>query len=109
MLDIIGTIALTSGALLVVAILAMAATRDPAGRRRLAWIGGAWFVAVASLAAMRVFSASGGIGTLAIGAAVVLPILAALLAVAVSPAARSLALGIPTPVLVGLNAGRLIG
>jgi xanthosine utilization system XapX-like protein len=71
-------------------------------------VAGLWFGVVASLAALSVFSAA-GVGTPAIGTALVVPIVLALWAVPRSSALREIALGTPLTALVALHAGRLLG
>ncbi len=109
MFDILGTIALTSIAVLLVGALILAGERDGERRSLLALLAVAWFVGIVGLAARGVFSRPTGIGTPAIGAAVVAPILVGLIAFARSRSARTFALGIPLTVLVGVHAGRLLG
>src|SRR5262245_25384136 len=106
MLDIIGAMSLTAGAAIVIGVLAFTATRGRQQRTALILFGSSWFTLVAILAALGVFTQPAGLGTLAIGAAVMIPVVAALVALGRSPAARSLLLGMPAEVLVALNAGR---
>lgn len=108
MLDILGAMALTSIAVLCVGALILAGGRV-GGERRFAVLATAWFVAVASLAALGVFSRPAGLGALAIGAAVATPILAGLIGFARSRTVRQFALGVPLAVLVGVHVGRFLG
>ncbi len=110
MLDIIGAMALTSLAVLLVGALTLAGARDGEGRIRIALLAAAWFVGIASLAALGVFSSPPtGLGTPAIGVAVVVPILASLIAFARSRPVRAFAFGVPLAVLVGVHVGRFLG
>jgi len=109
MLDVLGTMTLTAIAVLFVGALTFAAARDGEGRGRLALLAAAWFVGIAGLAAWGVFSRPAGHGTMAIGTAVVAPILAGLIAFARSRSVRAFVLGVPLAVLVGVHVGRLFG
>lgn len=109
MLDILGAMALTSIAILAVGTLTLTGARDGMGRTRLALLTAAWFVGIASLAAAGVFSRPTGVGTPAIAAAVVVPILAGLIAFARSRSVRVFALGVPLAALVAVHVGRFLG
>lgn len=109
MLDILGAMTLTSIAALFVGALTLAGARDGVGRIRIALAATAWFLAIATLAASGVFSAPTTLGTTAIGAAVVTPIVAGLIAFARARSVRAFALGVPLAVLVAAHVGRLFG
>jgi hypothetical protein len=109
MLDILGGIALTAGMMLCVGTLALAGAGEGSWRARFAAIGVAWFAIVTALAAAGVFSRAGRFGILPLGAAIVVPIVAAQMVLARSRQARYFASGIPLPVLVAVHVGRLIG
>jgi hypothetical protein len=109
MLDVIGAMVLTALAATATGTLVLASPVGTLAARRLALGTAAWFTVLAALAAAGLFSAASGIDTPAIGAAVLLPILAVALVTLRVPAARRLALGIPLAVLVVVNVGRLLG
>ncbi len=67
----------------------------------------AWLAAATLLSAAGAFAASGGPPTIAI--AVLAPVLAGGLALALSPAARARAVAIPQPWLVGIQSLRVVG
>jgi hypothetical protein len=109
MLDTLGAMALTSIAILCVGALILTGERNGRVRSRLALPAAAWFVGIASLAGLGVFSSPTGLGTPAIGAAVVAPVIAGLIAFARSRTVSTFALGIPLAVLVGVHVGRILG
>jgi len=109
MLDILGAMAFSTIAVLAVGALTVAGSADGSPRRRLAWGSAAWFALITGLAAAGVFSRPSGFGTLALGAAVLVPILAGLTLFAGSLPGRAFALGMPLAVLVGVHVGRLLG
>jgi hypothetical protein len=106
--DIFGAVNLTAIAVVEPAILILNSRLDAARQRRLAYLAGGWLGMVSCLAAAGAFSLP-VIGTAAIGMAVVLPLIAVLGLRARWDTLRDLARGTPLPVLVGLNAGRVLG
>jgi len=106
--DIFGAVNLTAIAIVVPATLILSSPLDAARQRGLAYLAGGWLALLTGLAAAGTFSLAKG-GPAAIGVAVALPLIAALLARRRSAAVRELADGAPLPVLVGLNVGRLLG
>ncbi len=108
MIDIIGAISLT--ALFAVCCVALISV-FPVGtsvRSKFAAAAGVWFVVIALLGAVGEFSNEGG-GTLAIGLAVMTPVVLLSFAARHSPTLRRVALRTPLAVLVGIHAGRLLG
>ena len=108
MIDIIGSITLTALFAVYVAILTIAIPIDSALRPRFAAAVAAWFAGVGFLAAFGVFSRE-IIGTVALGMAILTPIILFLVASARSSTVRRLALSTPLAVLVALHAGRALG
>jgi hypothetical protein len=108
MIDIIGAISLTAIFGLCCAVLIGAAPVGNASRMRLSALALAWFAAAGLLGATGVFSAP-GIGTPAIGLAVLMPVVVFLVSAARSPAVRSVALRTPLAGLVGVHAARVLG
>ena len=106
--DIFGAVNLTAIAVMEPAIWILSSRLDPARQRSVAYLAGGWLALVTSLAAAGVFSLPVS-GTAAIGAAVTLPLIAVLAARRRWKALRDLADGTPLTVLVGLNAGRVLG
>jgi hypothetical protein len=109
MLDIVGAMTLAPLATLLAGTLILNGTGDGTLRVRLALGAVIWFTGIATLAASGAFTQPAGRGTLAIGAAVLVPILLGLAAIARSRTAREFAWGVPLAVLVGVHAGRLLG
>lgn len=107
MLDMIASVALTALAILFPATLITASPLGRAARGRLAAVLLLWFALVAALAA-GLFAPTGG-GTLAIGAAVIAPIIVGLIAARRSAAVRALVSETPLALLVAVHAGRLLG
>lgn len=108
MLDIIASITLTTLAFLIPAVLIAASPLEWTARGRLAAILLAWFVLLIALGAAGVFAATNG-GTLAIGVAVVVPVIVGLIAARYSATVRSLVFETPLALLVAIHAGRLLG
>jgi hypothetical protein len=109
MIDVIAAIALTGLAVANPGTLILTSPLGAVAARRLAVGAAVWLVAIAGLAAAGLFAASSPIGTPAIGAAVLVPVVVLALSAARPSAIRRLALGIPLAVLVGLHLGRLLG
>jgi hypothetical protein len=107
-LDVIASIGLGVLAVLVPGLFLLSSPLTTGERRWLAGGLGAWFLLVVGLAAAGVFTA-GALGTPAIGLAVVLPIVVALVASGKSATLRKLATETPLSVMVALHAGRLLG
>jgi hypothetical protein len=108
MIDIIGAISLTALFGLCAVVLITAVPVDAATRSRYAVAAVVWFAGVGVLAALGVFSAS-GVGTVAIGMAILIPLSLLLLAAARSSTVRRVALDTPLAVLVTIHAGRVLG
>jgi hypothetical protein len=100
---------LTAIAILCVGALALAGGGDGAWRGRLAGIGAAWFVALAVLAGAGLFTRTGQLGIIALGASVAAPIVAGWMVLARAPRAHFFARAIPLSILVGVHVGRLLG
>ncbi len=108
MLDIIGAVSLLALAFVMWRILIRAASPDPLVRRKAATRVAVWFAAVAVLAALGVFAVD-RVGTLIVGLAVVLPVVAGAALAARSPMVRARVVAIPIATLVALNIGRALG
>jgi hypothetical protein len=108
-LDIIGAIGLTASAATVVAGLVTGATDQLALRFRIALAFAAWFALMVAAGAIGVFDNRIGIGTPAIGAAVLIPVLLVAYAGARLPGIASAVSAIPTPFLIGVNCVRILG
>jgi hypothetical protein len=106
-IDLLIAIATTSAAALVIAPLVLSIPAPATHRVGFAAVLAAWFLAVVTLGATH--APPDGLGTLGVGAAVLLPILAiAFLAPRWQPLRNAL-FGIPIPVFVGVNAVRVLG
>ena len=108
MLDIIGAISLTALFGICAAFLLISSPIDARTRSRLATIAVIWFVIVGGLAAFGVFAAD-AFGTMAIGLAVLVPVVFSLISAARSSFVRGVALEIPLALLVAIHAGRVLG
>jgi hypothetical protein len=108
-LDLIGAIELTGGAAIVVGTLVVAYPGGPETRVRIALAFGAWFAALVTLAALGVFQPGVGLGTLALGAVVVLSIVVMTATVLSSPERRLAFASIPLAVLIGVHFLRVLG
>lgn len=108
MLDIIGFIALTALFGACAGALIGLAPVERASRRQLTAVALLWFAAVGVLAALELYAAS-GVGTPAIGATTLVPLVLAVWVVRRSPSLRALALETPLPALVAVHAGRILG
>lgn len=108
MIDIIGAISLTALFGLCAALLITAIPVGAAARSRVAAIAIAWFAGVGSLGALGIFSV-GGFGTMAIGMAVLAPIVLLLVSAVRSSTVRKVVLNVPLAVLVAIHAGRVLG
>jgi hypothetical protein len=108
MIDIIAAILLTAFFALGVGALIVAAPLTPPVRLRFALVAIIWLAAISALAAFGVFAARGS-GTIAIGTAILVPIVVSLVAAARSSTLRRVVLEMPMPVLVAIHAGRLLG
>ncbi len=108
MIDIIASVILTTLAVLFPAVLITASPLERAARRRLAAVLLLWFALVAALAAAGLFATT-GVGTPAIGVAVVVPIIVGFIVFRRSAALKALVTETPLALLVAVHAGRLLG
>lgn len=106
MLDIIASVTLTTLAFLIPAVLIAATPLEWTVRGRLAAGLLAWFVLVIALGATGLFAISAG-GTPAVGAAVVLPVIAGLLAARYSTTVHAFIARVPLAWLAAIHLGRL--
>jgi hypothetical protein len=107
-IDLVIAVVLTASAAAAAATLAAALPASGALRIGAAAALSAWFFAVVAIGASGLAGPE-ALGTPAVGAAVLLPVLAVTILVAVRPSVRALLLAIPLPVLVGVNAVRVLG
>ncbi len=106
--DLLATITLTANAAVVIGAIATSFSGSQAARLRLGAALTGWFGVIVGLAAMGVFDHRRGIGTPAIGLAVLLPVLT-LAYVGRREPLRSAVLAIPLAALVGVNFVRVFG
>ena len=104
MLDLIGTISLTALAVVLVAMLVPDSGKHGPGRTRIAVGLSAWFMLAASLGLAGAFASP----ALPVGVAVGIAVLAPVIALA-GIVARTQAHGIPLPTLVAVHIGRILG
>ena len=109
MFDLLGAIALTAGAAIVIATLAASAPAEPPARRAIAAGLAAWFALIVLLGAAGFFDAVRGIGTPGLGIAVALPVLALAAAGLGSAPVNAALRAIPLAPLIGANAVRVLG
>lgn len=107
--DLLAAVDLTLSAAVVVATLSVGFGATTARRIGLAAALGAWFVVVAVLASTRALHDEPGLGTPALGFAVVLPIVILSLAVRRSPRLRPALDRVPLWLLIGVNTVRVLG
>ena len=107
-IDLVIAVVLTASAAAAAATLAAALPASGALRIGAAAALSAWFFAVVAIGASGLAGPE-ALGTPAVGAAVLLPVLAVTILAAVRPSVRALLLAIPLPVLVGVNAVRVLG
>jgi hypothetical protein len=107
--DLIGAIVLTASAAIVIGALAATSPDGPAARIGVAATLAGWFAAIVLLAGADAFDPVRGIGAPGIGAVVLLPILALGYAALRPGAVRRAWLAIPLPLLIGVNAVRVLG
>jgi hypothetical protein len=107
--DLISAIELTASAAIMVAALSITFGNDAARRIRLAaWLG-VWFVLVVILAATRALHYEHGLGTPAIGIAVVLPVVILCVAVVRTEALREALSRVSVPLLISVHTVRVLG
>jgi hypothetical protein len=109
MIDIVGAIVLTAVAFAATGTVIFESPVSTLTARRLAVGTGAWFAVITALAAAGLFSTASGVGTPAIGLAVLVPVVALALASIRGSTLRRLALGVPLVTLVGVHVTRLVG
>jgi hypothetical protein len=108
MLDFFGTVALTAGIVLCIAIVVAAIPDRIATKVSIALIAGLWV-------GLQLALANGGalVGNLgpapAVGVMVLSPVIATAFLTALLPGLRDALLAVPSSVLAGLNAGRVFG
>lgn len=107
MLDLIGAVVLTAGLMLNLNALISSLPARRTAQFVLAAVFGAWLGLSAAAASAGVLAT--GRPFPLIGIFVAFPIVATAVAVALVPRARSALLGVPMPLLIGLNAWRLLG
>jgi hypothetical protein len=108
-LNLLGSIELTASAAVVVSILAAGLAETARARATIVAGFGVWFSGVTALAAAGAFHHAGTAGTLRLGAALGLPILALVAAVATSEGVRAALKRIPVSSLVAANTVRILG
>ena len=109
MIDFIGTIVLVAAIIFSINALTGAMPISPSQRVALSVGAGLWTGLAAALAGANQFLGSNPAGPPTIGTMIVLPLVAAAVAAAISPSARAALLGMPMPFLIGLNVWRLAG
>lgn len=107
--DLLAAIELTGSAAIAVSTLAIGFGKNAHGRVRIAiWLV-AWFVLVTLMGQFRILTYPHGLGTPALGVAVVVPIVALIIIVRRSDSLYRAAREVPLAMLVGLHAIRILG
>lgn len=106
--DLVIAVGTTAAAAIVTGVIAAAVPADARTRTGFAVALAVWFLIAATLGATGVLAAD-RLGTPALGAVVLLPVLTVAWLAPRQPALRSALLGIPVPVLIGVNAVRVLG
>jgi hypothetical protein len=106
--DLLASIELTVSAAMAVAVLAMGFGENARARLRIASGLGAWFILVTAAAATGVLNPQHG-GPLGLAVAVVVPVVILALTVLRSPSLYRALHAIPLPMLIGVNAIRVLG
>lgn len=109
LLDFFGGMILTTVMVVAVNAVVSSLAVSRTAKLTLAAIVGLWIGLQVSLATAGAFASDFANAFPLIGVMVVAPVIAAALAAAVSPNVRSALLDLPQPLLVGLNAGRVLG
>jgi hypothetical protein len=107
-LDLLIAITASASAAIVIAALALSTPASAAQRIGMATVLTAWFAVAVALAATGAVSPA-GLGTLGLGIAVLLPIVAIAFLTPRLKILRSALYGIPLSVLIGVNALRIFG
>ena len=108
-LDLIGAIALTASAALVVGAFAASGAVAPEMRARVTAALVAWFVLVVAAAAAGLFSSEFGFGTPALGVAVLVPVLVGVYAALRAPSFAAAMQAIPVELLIAVQGVRVLG
>lgn len=109
MLDFIGTIAITTVMVVVINAVISTLPARPLHRLVLAVLLGAWIGLSVALGSIGAYDDAGQRAFPLIGVMFVIPLIAVSLAAVWSPAVRAALLGLPMPLLIGLNAARVFG
>jgi hypothetical protein len=108
-LDLIGAIVLTASAAVLIFALALAQPDPPAGRVHVAAVLGGWFALIVAAGALHVFDNRLGLGTPGLGIAAAAPVILLAYAGLRSTAGQATLLNLPIPLLIGINAVRVLG
>jgi hypothetical protein len=108
-LDLIGAITLTAISVLVGGVYVYFLRWSAARRMMMAAAGVAWFALIVACGATGAFDAERGIGPAGVGLSVLIPFLVLAFGSSRAGALRDVATAIPTPVLIGLHAVRVLG
>ena len=107
--DMLGAISLTAAAGYVGLLLVLSLARPEAGRAKAALLMAAWFAAIVALSRTPLFDGIVGLGTIAVGAAIAIPVLTFAGVLSFSPAARAAVAAAPLAALISLHAARIFG
>ena len=107
--DLLGSVALTMSASLVVAILAVGLGTTARSRATIVAVFGLWFLSVLALAATETLHTPGLAGVAGLGLAIAAPMLTMIIAAIASGRVRRSLLRVPVSSLVAANTVRVLG
>lgn len=109
MLDFIGTITLVAAVIVSINVLTGAMPITPSQRIAVSLIAGLWTGLAAALAAAGMFAGTNPLGPPTIGTVIILPLIATAVMAAIYPRVRATLIGMPMPLLIGLDVWRIGG
>jgi hypothetical protein len=107
--DLIGAIALTASAAVMIGSVAAIQPEPPTARLRVGATLGGWFALIVALGALHVFDPDLGLGAPAMGIAVLAPVIVLAYAARRSPTVEAAMLAVPVPLLIGIHIVRVLG
>jgi hypothetical protein len=109
MLDFVGTVVLITAIIVSINAYVGAMPITPSRRIAVSLIAGLWVGIAAALAGANMFRGTNPLGPPTIGAAILTPLIVVALAAGFSRSARAALIGIPMPLLIGVNVWRVGG
>src|SRR2546421_7762459 len=109
MLDFVGTITLIAAIIVSINVLAGAMPISASQRIAVSLAAGLWTGLAAALAGANMLLGINPLGPPTIGTVVAFPLVATAIAAALYPSVRAALVGMPMPLLIGLNVWRIAG